>query len=67
MWYCWVIGCNVGLTTVALIALVLVDIMVIVILVAAVDLVVTVGTKAARREVGPGRNDLGLSGHRARF
>lgn len=67
MWHCCVVERNVGLATVALVALVLVDIMVIVHLIAVVDLVVAVRTKAAGVGVGPGRSDLGLPGRRARL
>lgn len=67
MWYCCVVERNVGLATVALVALVLVDIMIIVHLMATVDLVVAVRTKAAGVGVGPGRSDLGLPGQRARL
>lgn len=67
MWYWRVVGRNVGLPVVASIALVLVDIMVIVNLVPAVDLVVVVRTQAPGMGVATGCSDLGLSGHRARF
>ena len=54
MWYCRVAGRNVGLATATAIALVLVDMMNIVNLIAAVELIVAGRTKAARLGVAAG-------------
>lgn len=63
MWYCWVVGRDVGLPVVALFAFVRVDIMIMDNLIAAIDLVVATRTKAARVDVATGCSGLGLPGH----
>ena len=70
MWYCRVAGRNVGLATATVVALVLVDMIGTVILIAAVDLFVAGRTKAPRLGVAAGHCEVGrrqrpLSGRRA--
>ena len=67
MWYFWAVRRNVGLSTAALGALMILDIMIVVNIIAAIDLVIAVRTETARVDVGPWCSDLSLPGHRARF